>query len=297
MKNVALVDLLKETFAGWSADNATRLSAALAYYSIFSIAPLLVVFIALVGFFFGAEAAQGQISDQVSGLVGESAGESLQSAVAAVGPVHGKGIWAAAIAFGVTLFGASTVFGELKAALNSIWGVTALPGRALRNLVRDRLLSFSLVLCIGFLLLISLAVSAAVSGVSTYLAPQLPMPPFVWKGVDFCVSLAMVTVLFAMIYRILPDVALHWRDVFPGAFFAALLFSAGKSVIAWYLGSNSVASSYQAAGTLVIILLWVYYATGILFLGAEFTKAWVKRYGYGILPRSHAALVRSLKAK
>ncbi len=287
-----VVTLLKETVSGWIADNATRMSAALAYYAIFSLAPLLVVLIAVVGLVYGEEAARGQVTGQVAGLVGRQAGESIQTAIAATGQVKSHGIVAALVAFGVMIFGASGVFGELKNALNTIWGVEVRPGRTVKTIVRDRLLSFSLVLSIGFLLLVSLAVSSVLSALSTYMAGFFALPPVMWKGVDFAVSLALTSALFAMIYKILPDVVLRWKDVAWGALFAGSLFTAGKSLIAWYLGSNSVASSFQAAGTLVIILLWVYYATCILFLGAEFTKSWVRRFGAGVVPQRHAKLLR-----
>lgn len=291
MRFEAVFALIKETVTGWMADNATRMSAALAYYAIFSLAPLLVILLAVVGLVYGEEAARGQISGQVAGLVGEAAGDSIQTAVAATGQVKSRGIIAALVAFGVMVFGASTVFGELKNALNAIWGVQPRPGRPIRALVRDRLLSFSLVLGIGFLLLVSLTVSAVLSALGTFMADWLALPPATWKAADFLISLGLTSALFALIYKILPDVVLRWRDVATGALLSGALFTAGKSLIAGYLGSNSVASSFQAAGTLVVILLWVYYASGILFLGAEFNKGWLRRCGRGVVPRPHAQFI------
>jgi membrane protein len=282
---------LKDAGLGWMRDNATRMSAALAYYAIFSIAPLLVIVVAIVGLVYGDEAAHGQVAGQVSSLVGETAGESIQAAVAATGRSTSTGVMAAVISFAVMLFGASTVFGELKTSLNAIWGVAAKPGRAIATLLHDRFLSFALVLCIGFLLLISLVVSAVVAGVSEFMGHALSIPPSVWRCVDFVTSLGVAVVLFAMIFKILPNVALRWRDVLPGAIFTAVFFAIGKAGIAWYLGTNSVASSFAAAGSVIVILLWVYYATCILFFGAEFAKAWMLRSGRTIVPDRHGMLL------
>jgi membrane protein len=284
----SIPDLLKAAVTGFLADNATRMSAALAYYAVFSLAPLIIIIISVVGFVYGEEAARGQVVDQISGLVGEQAGETIQTAVAATAETKSSGIIATIIAVGVMIFGASTVFAELKNSLNTIWGVEVKPGRTIITLVRDRALSFSLVLTIGFLLVVSLLVSAALSAVSTYMAGILPLPPFVWKSLDFAVSLGVGGALFAMIYKILPNVILNWRDVMPGALLTALLFTGGKSVLAWYLGSNSVASSFSAAGSLIVILLWVYYAACILFFGAEFSKVCLLHRGRSIVPHRHA---------
>lgn len=279
--------ILKEAAFGWVNDNAGRLSAALAYYAVFSIAPLLVIFVSIVGLVFGADAARGQVGTQLAGLVGQPAAETIQQAVAATGRSQAAGIWATLAGFLVLLLGASTVFGELKSALNMIWGVRVRPGRAIRTVIRDRFLSFSLVLSIGFLLLVSLAVSTALAALGDYLAGALPLPPLVWRMLDAVVSVTVISALFAMIYKILPDVVLRWRDVAAGAVFTALLFTAGKTVLAWYLGRNSMASAFGAAGALIVLLLWFYYATCILFLGAEVVKAWVRHRGR-VEPRSYA---------
>jgi len=283
----SLFGILKEAGQGWVNDNASRLSAALAYYAIFSIAPLLVICVSIIGLAFGAEAAQGQIKTELSSLLGAPAAETVQEAVAATGRSQATGWWAATVGLIVLLFGASTVFGELKSSLNAIWGVRARPGRAIRTVIRDRFLSFSLVLTIGFLLLVSLAVSTALAALSKYMAGAFPLPPVAWTTLDIVVSIGVISALFATIYKVLPDVILRWRDVLAGAVFTALLFTAGKTALAWYLGRNSMASSFGAAGSLIVLLLWFYYATCILFLGAEVVKAWVRHRGV-VVPRSYA---------
>ena len=283
--------LLKNAALEWVGDNATRLSAALAYYAVFSIAPLLVIIVFIVGLVYGKEAAEGQIASQMSGLVGPNAGEAIQSAVIATAASKSTGLWAALTSVGILLFGASTVFGELKNALNSIWGVEQGPGHAVYTFFRDRLLSFSLVLIVGFLLLTSLIASSVIAAFNASLSDVVPLSVTLWKAVDMALSIAVTSSLFAMIFKILPNVILTWRQVFPGAILTALLFTLGKGLLAWYLGTNSSASTFGAAGSLIVVLLWVYYVTGIMFYGAEFTKVYVREYGGGIVPHRHAKLI------
>ena len=283
--------LLKEAALGWVADNASRLSAALAYYTVFSLAPLLVIVVFLIGLFYGEEAARGQVSQQLSSLMGSAAAETIESAIAATSRMEKTGWIATASGVAVLLFGATSVFGELKNSLNHIWGVEVRPGRTVLTLIRDRFLSFSLVLCVGFLLMVSLLISAAISLVSTYMAGYFSLPTAVWQAVDFLVSVVITGVLFAMIFKVLPNVILAWQDVAAGGLLTALLFTIGKSVLAWYLGTSSVASSFGAAGALVVVLLWFYYTTSILFFGAEFTKAWVKQRVGQITPHRRAYLL------
>lgn len=286
--------LLKNAGIEWVNDNATRLSAALAYYAVFSIAPLLVIVVYIVGLVFGKEAAEGQIASQMSGLFGSNAAEFIQSLVAATATSSkSTGLWAALISIGILLFGASTVFGELKNALNSIWGVESGPGHAVYTFFRDRLLSFSLVLIVGFLLLTSLIASSVIAAFSASLATVMPLSVTIWKGVDLVLSISLTSSLFAMIFKILPNVILTWRQVFPGAILTALLFTLGKGLLAWYLGTTSSTSTFGAAGSLIVILLWVYYVTGIMFFGAEFTKVYVREYGGGIVPHRHSRLIVS----
>ncbi len=275
------------------ADNAGRLSAALAYYAVFSIAPLLVIIISVIGFAFGEEAARGQVADQLSELVGEDAAEAIQTAVAATAENQSDGIWATIIGTGFLLFGATRVVGELKSALNTLWGVAPKPGLAIKNLFRDRFLGVSLILCVGFLLLLSLTASAAITGASEYLEDAMPMHPIVWKAVDFVFSVAVITGLFAMIYKILPDVILQWKNVLFGAFTVALLFTLGKAGLAWYLGTVGVSSGFGAAGSIIALLVWFYFGTAILFFGAEIVKAEVRLEG-GTTPIAYAVPAESL---
>jgi len=274
----------------WSGDNATRLSAALAYYAVFSIAPILIIIIAVVALVFGREAAQGQIAGELSSWMGATAANDVQSWVAATGKSKSSGIWATVIGVAVLLLGASTFFGELKNALNAIWGITTKPGHTISALVRDKLLSFSMVLCIGFLLMMSLFISAVLAGISGWLTTIVAVHPIVWKSADLIVSFAVTTTLFALIFKILPNVVLGWRDVLPGALLTAALFAIGKSGIAWYLGNSATNSPFGAAGSVIIMLLGVYYLTCILFIGAEFTKVYLLRSGGKIVPNKFGML-------
>jgi membrane protein len=194
----------------------------------------------------------------------------------------------------VLLFGASTVFVELKDALNTIWGVAVEPGRTFFTLVRDRFLSFSIVLAIGFLLLVSLVLSALLAALGKYMSAWLPLPAAVWQPCDFLVSFAVISALFAMIFKILPNVRIGWHDVRIGAVGTALLLTIGKFLIGLYLGTSSIASSFGAAGSVVIVLVWIYYSSCILFFGAEFTKVYARKFGSGIVPNSRAVLVSDL---
>jgi membrane protein len=204
------------------------------------------------------------------------------------------GVLATIIGLVVLLFGASTVFAELKNALNTIWGVAVKPGRAFFTLVRDRFLSFSIVLAIGFLLLVSLVLSAVLAALGKYMSARLPLPAAVWQAGDFLVSFAVISALFAMIFKMLPNVRIGWHDVRIGAVGTALLFTIGKFLIGLYLGTSSIASSFGAAGSVVIVLVWIYYSSCILFFGAEFTKVYARKFGSGIVPNSRAVLVSDL---
>ena len=283
----SLPSLLKETAAEWMSDNALRLSASLAYYAIFSLAPLLLVVVSIAGLVFGQDAARHQLAQSIQQLAGEQAGHAIEGI--AKNPEHkSASLFATIIGLIVLLFGASGVFGELKNALNNIWGVAIKPGRSLLQILSDRLLSFGMVLGVGFLLLISLVVTAALTALSTYMRGLLQWPPALLHSADFAISLAVVTVLFAMIFKILPNVKLRWHDVWIGAIGTALLFALGQFLIGLYLGKSTVASSYGAAGSVIIVLLWIYYSGCILFFGAEFTKVYARRYGCGIKPDEDA---------
>lgn len=281
-------DLLKETFSDWSEDKASRLAAALAYYTIFSIAPLIIIVIAVAGLVFGREAVQGQIQGQIQGLVGEQGAGLVQEMVKGASN-QSTGIIATVIGVVTLLFGATGVFGQLQDALNTIWEVTPKPGRGLLGIIRDRFLSFTMVLGVGFLLMVSLVLSAALVAVTKFTG--LDKIAYLGEVLNFVISFGVITLLFAMIYKILPDVKIAWSDVWIGAAVTALLFTIGKFLIGLYLGHSAVASSYGAAGALVVIVLWLYYSAQILFLGAEFTQVYAKRFGSQIKPAEDAVPV------
>lgn len=280
-------DLFKDTFESWNKDNAQRLGAALSYYTVFSLGPLLIIMIALVGLIFGRAAVQGMIVNQVQGLVGSQGAQFVQTAIAsAYNP--GEGIIAAVIGVVTLILGALGIFGELQGSLNTIWGVQLKPTAGWRGMIQQRLLSFAMVLAVGFLLLVSLVASAALSAFSGYLGSFLPMSAAVLQGFYFFFSLVVITILFALIFKYLPDAEIAWRNVWVGAAITALLFTVGKYVLGLYLGQSRIISAYGAAGSVIIILVWVYYSAQILFFGAEFTQAFAKRYGKGIVPAPNA---------
>jgi len=280
-------ELLKETFDEWNEDKASRLAAALAYYTVFSIAPLLIIVIAIAGSVFGEEAARGQIVGQIQGLVGRSGAEVIETAIENANK-PATGTIASIISVIALLFGASGVFGQLRDALNTIWEVAPKPGINVKGFIRQNFLSFSMVLGIGFLLLVSLVVSAVLAGLSTFLSNLLPGIDFLWQIANFAISFGVITLLFAMIYKFLPDVKITWSDVWIGAAITSLLFTIGKTLLGLYLGNGSFGSTYGAAGSLVVILAWVYYAAQILFFGAEFTQVYARKYGSQIVPDKNA---------
>jgi membrane protein len=281
--------LLKETFKEWNEDKASRLAAALAYYTIFSLAPLLIIVIAIAGAFLGEEAARGEIVHQIQGLVGSDGAEVLETAIAGANqPGSDAGIIASVISIGVLIFGASGVFTQLQESLNTIWEVAPKPGLNIKTLAQQRFLSFGMVLVIAFLLLVSLVISAVLAALNAYMSNLLPGIDFVWSIVNFAISFGVISFLFAMIYKFLPDAKIAWSDVAIGAVITSLLFNVGKVLIGLYLGNNSFGSTYGAAGSLVVVLAWVYYSAQILFFGAEFTQVYARRYGSKIVPSDHA---------
>lgn len=271
-----------------------RLSSSLAYYAIFSLAPLLVIVVSIEGFVFGEEAARGQLAQEIATLAGAGAGDAIQAAVHSSASHQTSGVLAKIIGSAVLLFGASTVFAELKDALNIIWGVIVRPGRPFLTMVRDRFFSFSIVLAIGFLLLISLVISILLAALGMYMSGRLQLPSAIWQAWDFLISFMVVSCLFAMIFKLLPNVLIGWRDVWLGSVSTAFLFTVGKFVIGYYLAASSIASSFGAAGSVVIVLVWIYYSACILFFGAEITKVYARKFGSGVVPNSRAVLVDDL---
>ncbi len=271
-------DLIKQTASTWSEINAPRLGAALAYYTILSVAPLLVVCIGIAGLLFGPKAAQDQIAYQIQNVVGPQGGAALQSLLKhADNPP--AGIAATVAGFIMLLFGASGVFGELRDSLNMVWGAKSTSGAGLIGMIKYRFFSFAMVLGIGFLLLVSLVLQAAIAAAGKLFREHLPMPEPVLHIGSLVVTFVAVTILFALLYKVVPDVHIEWRDVLIGAGVTALLFSAGKFLIGLYLGKASVGSAYGAAGSLVVFIVWVYYSAQIFFMGAEFTHVFAERHG------------------
>ncbi len=278
---------IKEAFDEWNEDKAPRLAAALAYYTAFSIAPLLIIIIAVAGLAFGQEAAQGQIVEQVQGAIGQDAAVMVEEIIAnAYQP--GVGIFATVIGLASLILGAAGLFGQLQDALNTIWEVAPKPGGGLLSMIRQRFISFTMVLGVGFLLLVSLVLSTALTAASTYVQGFLPQTELIAQLVNFVISFGAVTLLFAMIYKVLPDVEIGWKDVWVGAAVTALLFTIGKSILSLYLSNASVASAYGAAGSFIVILLGIYYSAQILLFGAEITQVYARRYGSRIVPSENA---------
>jgi membrane protein len=285
-----VVKLLTETFRDWMNDKALRLAAALAYYSVFSIAPMLVIAISVAGLVFGAEAVRGQLNEQLQGVIGAKAAEAVQSMVqGASKPQHG---WIGTVTGVVVLIlGASGVFGQLKDALNTIWEVKVIKKAGIMGLVRERLLNFGMVLVIGFLLLVSLMLTTAMAALNDFLGQALGVPAAVWAVVGFLLSLAMTTALFSLIFKVLPDAKVQWKNVWIGALVTAALFEIGKFGLGLYLGRESMQSTYGAAAAVVLLLLWVYYAACILLFGAEFTQVYARATGHAIEPAANAVAV------
>jgi membrane protein len=274
-----IVDLLKQTFAEWNADQAPRLAAALAYYTAFALAPLLVIVIAIVGVIFSREAAQTQILHQIESSLGAGATE-LVSGLIESSTQPQAGILSALISIITLLLGAIGAFTQLQGALDIIWNVDSAKRETnMFTFLKDNLLSFGMILVIGFLLLVSLVLSVLITALNTFVAGVLPGTEFVLNFVNFFGSIAIITLLFALIFKFLPHTFIQWRSVWVGAVVTALLFVIGKQLLGLYLGRTSTTSAYGATGSLVVILLWVYYSAQIILFGAEFTQVYAKRYG------------------
>jgi membrane protein len=274
----SIKSLAAETVSSWSAINAPRLGAALAFYTTLSMAPLLVFSIGIAGLVFGRQAAQGRIIAQIASLVGPQGGAVIQSLLLDSSKTSSGIIWAVVGIF-MLLFGASGVFGELRDSLNLVWGVRVTGGGGLRGMVRYRFASFAMVVGIGFLLIVSLLVSTAIAAAGKFFEQFLPAPEALLHAGSTVISFLAVTVLFALLYKVVPDVHIEWQDVWIGAAVTSLLFSVGKFLIGLYLGKASVGSAYGAAGSLVVFLVWLYYSAQIFFLGAQFTHIFAERHG------------------
>ena len=284
--------LLKQTFNEWLQDKAPQLGAALAYYTVFSLAPLILVLLSIVGVIFREDPAGvwTKITQQMSYFLDPSAVEVVQS-IAQKASQSGKSTIATIIGIALALFGASGVFGQLQDALNTIWGVKAKPGRGIWGFLRNRFLSFAMVGGICFLLLVSLAIEALLKGFSHYVQYLLPGGMVIALAVYLVFDFTVVVLLFAMIFKFLPDVKIQWRDVWIGAVITAILFGLGKWLLGFYLGSGAAGSAYGAASSLITLLLWVYYSSQILLFGAEFTQVYAARAGRAFKPSDYAVRV------
>ena len=282
------VELLKETFADFNEDKAPRLGAALSYYTIFSLAPLLVVIMGIVGLFYsGADLA---LQKQIAGVVGKDAAAAISEILQHANENKGHGIVATVVGTITLLLGAGGLFGQLQDSLNTIWEVRPKP-QGFMAMLKNRFLSFSMVLGTGFFLLVSLVASALISSAGEWLESMVSMPAFVLQALNIIVTFAVVTALFATIFRNLPDVEINWHDVWVGAAMTSFLFGIGKYALGLYLGKGTIASAYGAAGSLAVLLIWIYYAAQILFFGAEFTQVYAKKYGSKIVPSPHAEFI------
>jgi len=278
MKRIVVIGLLfREAARGWSDHRAQRLGAALAFYTTLALAPLTIIAIAVAGYFFGEEAARGGIVDQIEHLVGKDGAIAIEALIQKASEPHQSRI-ATVISIGLFLFGATGVFAELKDSLDTIWEVKRKPGLGLWTMIRTQLLSFTVVVGTGFLLLVSLLLTAMLTAFTQWLSQWLPVTVLTAHLLDVVVSLVVITFLFALIFKLLPDVTVSWKDVWMGAVLTAVLFMIGKFLIGVYIGSASVGSIYGAAGSLVVILVWTYYSSQILFFGAELIRAQTKHF-------------------
>ena len=278
MTGKLLLAIVKDAGRGWIDHKATRLAAAVAFYTLLSLAPLLVIAVAVAGFVFGDEAARGGLDRQLRDLLGDSGADVLKTALQNADKPK-SGLLATVIGVGSLLFGASGVFGELQDSMNTVWEVKPKDGRGIAGIVKDRFLSFGMVLVVGFLLLVSLAVSAVVAGLAGYFDQVMPGLTWLPQVVNFVAGFFVVALLFALLFKVLPDVHVGWREVFFGASVTALLFSVGRFLIGVYLGKTGVGSPFGAAGSVVALVVWVYYSALILFFGVELTRAFARQLG------------------
>jgi membrane protein len=282
----------KAVAAWWEAD-PFRQSAVIAYYAIFSIPALLVIIITVAGWAFGQDAIQGEVSDQIAGAVGIETANDIEEMIAKAGE-RKSSVWAAIISIVTLIFGATGVFAQMQTSLNQIWEVKAVAEKAWLKTIKDRLFSFGLIISIAFLLLISLVISSLLSAFGDWM--QSYMPDFIlviFQLLNFIISLGVISVLFALMYKILPDAKVKWRYIWIGAIATSLLFTVGKTALGFYFGQAEPASTYGAAGSVVLIMLWVSYSCMIVFLGAEFTKQYATHHGKEIVPTQNAEKIET----
>jgi membrane protein len=285
---MTLWQFFKNVFAQWLDDEPFLLASSLSYYTLFSVAPLLVIAIAVAGLVFGQEAAQNQIVETIGGMIGPEGAQAIQGMIENASAKPKTGIISTVLGGVTLLIGAGGVVGQLQTSLNKVWGVEPKSGQGMWVFIRQRFISFAMVLAVGFLLLVSLVVTALLTAFSQFMGSVIGGAEFLGHILDVGVSFAFVTLLFAMIYKFVPDAKIQWKDVWIGAALTSILFTIGKFLIGFYLGSTGVTSAYGAAGSLVTILLWVFYSSLIFLLGAEFTQGYASTYGSGVIPAANA---------
>lgn len=284
--------LLKTTFDEFMEDNAIKLSASLSYYTIFALPPLMIIIITLCGFFFGKDAVSGQLYGQINGLVGSDAAIQIQNAIKNV-ELSESNVFATVFGGIMLLIGASGVFAEIQSSINFIWGLRAKPNKGIKKFIQNRLMSFSMIASVGFLLLVSLLVNSLMDVLSGRLKLYFPESTvYLFYVLNILIVFLIITLLFAIIFKTLPDGNIKWKDALIGASSTSVLFMIGKFAIGFYLGSSTVATVYGAAGSIIIILLWVYYSAIILYFGAEYTKVYAKAFGGSISPNEYSVEIQ-----
>lgn len=284
--------ILKDTFNEFNDDNAIKLSASLSYYTIFSLPPLLIIIITICGFFFGREAVTGEFFGQINGLVGNDAAKQIQETIKNT-QLSGNNVFATVFGIIMLLIGASGVFAEIQSSINFIWGLRAKPNRGVAKFIKNRLMSFSMIAAVGFLLLVSLMVNTVMDMINSRLVTYFPdVTVYLFYILNIVILFLTTTILFSIIFKTLPDGSISWRHTFIGSGFTSILFMIGKFVIGAYLGSSTVATVYGAAGSVIIILVWVYYTAIILYFGAEFTKVYTRAKGDKIVPNDYAVEIQ-----
>jgi membrane protein len=284
----AIWNLFTSTFSEFMENNSLRLAAALSYNTIFSLPPLLIIILVAAGAFFGQEAMSGELYEQSKSALGADAAKEIQTMINSFNKMDKSGI-AAVIGIGTLIFAATTFFITLQESLNTIWNIKPKPKNGILQMVKARFLSFGLILSVALLMLVSFVISAALSFFSDYLKQTIPgIGIYLIWFLNFVVSTGVITVLFALIFKYLPDAIIRWKDVWAGAFLTAFLFVIGKFLIGLYISKSDVGSAYGAAGSLIVILVWIYYSSLIVFFGAEFTQEYTKRFGHKVRPKSYA---------
>lgn len=290
-------EVLKNSFSGFSDDKVTKLGASLAYYTVFSMGPLMIVIISLCSIFLGREAVEGEIYQQLNGFVGKETALQLQDIIKKAA-VSGKTTIAAVVGIGTLIVGATSVFAEIQDSINTIWGLRAKPKKGWLKLIQNRFLSFSVIISLAFVLLVSLAVTSVIDGVSDRLQARFPdVTIVVFYVVNQLITFTVISLIFGVIFKVLPDAKIKWKDVRSGAMVTAVLFMIGKFAISFYINQSNVGGTYGTAGSLVVLLLWAYYSSMILYFGAEFTKAYAVKYGSAIHPNDYAVTIKEVEVE